>query len=60
MSPAWGAYRQDAYAGAGRTMKSLVCCDGGMVCSPYQPNDSPGCSYHTACPTLGAGDPESK
>jgi hypothetical protein len=29
-------------------MKDLVCCAGTFFCSPFQPNNSPGCSY-TAC-----------
>ena len=31
--PAWGPYRQDAYA-AGGEMKNLLCCDMGFGCSP--------------------------
>lgn len=57
--PAWGAYRGSAYAGNGN-MKSLVCCDTGFRCSPYQPNNVPGgCPYNQACPTLGSSDPMS-
>ncbi|KAM3574150.1 hypothetical protein VYU27_003869 [Nannochloropsis oceanica] len=57
--PAWGAYRGAAYAGNGN-MKSLVCCDSGFRCSPYQPNNVPGgCPYAQACPTLGSSDPAS-
>lgn len=41
-------------------MKDLVCCAGTFFCSPFQPNNSPGCSYTAACPTLGAGDPDSR
>lgn len=59
-SPAWGAYRKDAYSKSSQTMKNLVCCDGQFACSPYQPNQGAGCSYQSACPTLGAGDPDSK
>lgn len=44
----------------GHTMKDLVCCAGTFFCSPFQPNNSPGCSYTAACPTLGAGDPDSR
>jgi hypothetical protein len=57
---AYGAYRQGAYAEGGHTMKDLVCCSGTFSCSPYQPNNGPGCSFASACPTLGAGDPGSK
>lgn len=57
-NPAWGGYRHEAYAS--NTIKNLVCCDGGFSCSPYQPNQNPGCSIENACPTLGAGDPHSR